>query len=103
MKVSTIILHDFMDLTDKIPGEVEQIGAGQFHSFFITKDKKLYGCGLNEHGELGFKSSTKGHCSEKVIEIKLQDSSEKLRVEISSVHSGNLHAVGLCKTFETKS
>ncbi len=43
-------VHDFFDLTDMIPEEVVQIACGSFHSMFLGKSGKLYGCGSNSEG-----------------------------------------------------
>mmetsp|Transcript_5247 Transcript_5247/g.3965 ORF Transcript_5247/g.3965 Transcript_5247/m.3965 type:complete len:121 (-) Transcript_5247:146-508(-) len=39
-----------VEITDKIPGEVVKVRAGAFHSLFLTKDNKLFGCGKNSKG-----------------------------------------------------
>ena len=33
---SQLITHEFIEITDKIPGEVAQIACGSFHSIFLT-------------------------------------------------------------------
>ena len=39
--------------------QIVRVGAGAFHSLFLTEDGKVYGCGKNTQGELGLDSKMK--------------------------------------------
>jgi alpha-tubulin suppressor-like RCC1 family protein len=79
--VSDIKHYSFIELTDKIPGEVEQLYAGKFFSMFVTKDKKVFACGLNESGQLGFKSAnSKNTCQGTPVEVKLSETEDGKKV-----------------------
>ena len=100
-KVSGLIQWDFVELTDKITGEVVQMSAGSFHSLFVTADKKLYSCGKNTKGQLGFKSADKS--IEKPTEVRFTPappSDKGFTVELVSAHAGSLYTVALCRTHD---
>jgi alpha-tubulin suppressor-like RCC1 family protein len=35
------------------PTEVVALAAGEYHSMFVTASGTAFGCGLNDHGQLG--------------------------------------------------
>ncbi len=83
-------------MTDKFPGPVGLISAGSLHSLFVTTDHKLYGCGKNDSGQLGFKSANPNQGPP--VEIKFTSQSDKFKVELASVQGGSLYSLALCKT-----
>lgn len=70
-KYTSLISHEFQDLSPLFPEEVVQISSGSLHSLFLTKSKRLFGCGKNSKGQLGFRSPAK--FEGKPIEIKVGD------------------------------
>jgi len=80
---------------------VAQISAGSLHSLFITKDGRVFGCGSNSKGQLGFKSDESNKLVGKPVEIKIAQvaaSSEKLNANIISVKGGSLYSMAICRT-----
>jgi alpha-tubulin suppressor-like RCC1 family protein len=97
--VTSIISYQFTELTHHFPDEIAQISAGSLHSLFLTKiEKKVYGCGSNSKGQLGFKSDASNKLQGKPIEIKIGTAADKLKVDLVSVHSGSLYSMALATT-----
>lgn len=48
------------------PCEIKQIEAGKSHLLILTNDGKVYGCGNNDHGQLGLGSQ---NYFEKFVEL----------------------------------
>jgi alpha-tubulin suppressor-like RCC1 family protein len=66
---------------------------------FVTKtDKKVFGCGYNSKGQLGFKSDPSSKSVGKPVEVKIGSSVDKLKVEVVKVHSGSLYSMAVCRT-----
>ena len=66
---------------------------------FVTKtDKKVFGCGYNSKGQLGFKSDPSSKSVGKPVEVKIGSSVDKLKVEVVQVHSGSLYSMAVCRT-----
>lgn len=76
-KISKLIYHDFIELTDTIEGQVSQISAGSFHSLFLTCDNRVFGCGKNSKGQLGFKPTSTNKIQGVPKEIKFINPAEK--------------------------
>jgi alpha-tubulin suppressor-like RCC1 family protein len=71
---------------------VDSLSAGSLHSLFLTKSKKLFGCGKNSKGQLGFRSTGKG--VDKPIEIKFGSPQKE---ELMSFAAGSLFSMALCR------
>jgi alpha-tubulin suppressor-like RCC1 family protein len=66
---------------------------------FVTKtDKKVFGCGYNSKGQLGFKSDASSKSVGKPVEIKIGSPADKLKVDVVRVHSGSLYSMAVCRT-----
>jgi alpha-tubulin suppressor-like RCC1 family protein len=72
------------------------VHAGAFTSFFVTKDKRLFGCGLADSGELGFKpKSSKEKFRGAPEQIKIID--EKQTMELKAFYTGSNHSLALAR------
>lgn len=91
-KISKIVSFEFTELTNKFPQEILSISAGSLHSLFLTKDRRLYGCGRNSKGQLG--SITSAKTLGEPIQIKIPDSN---KLEIVSMSGGSLYSMALCR------
>lgn len=98
-KISNMHQHNYIELTEKFPQPVEQISAGSLHSLFVTRDKKLYACGNNNEGQLGFKSTAK--VIGNPTEVKFANPQDKLSVELVQAFGGSLYSMALCRTADT--
>eukprot|EP00347_Sterkiella_histriomuscorum_P020502 403337553 len=86
-------LYDFVELTDLFSEEVTQIATGSLHSLFITISGKLYGCGQNSEGQLGFDWETKKEKLQKeVVQINVPNSKN---ITISDIKCGSLFSMML--------
>lgn len=64
-----------VDITEKIPGEIKQIGTGSNSSFVVTESNKVYAWGYNPYGNLGFGDDT---APLEPTEVKLDLGKDKL-------------------------
>jgi alpha-tubulin suppressor-like RCC1 family protein len=67
----------------------------------VTKTGKVYGCGSNSKGQLGFKGDASNKLIGKPVEIKIvqeAQTSEKLKAEVISVKGGSLYSMAICRT-----
>jgi alpha-tubulin suppressor-like RCC1 family protein len=59
---------------------------------YVTNDKKVFACGQNESGQLGFKSAnSKNTCSGTPVEVKLSeiDNGKKVQYEVTKLALGD--------------
>ena len=97
--ITTITNYQFTELTHHFADEIVNISAGSLHSLFLTKtERKVFGCGSNTKGQLGFKSDSSNKLVGKPVEIKVGSPGDKLKVDVVSVHSGSLYSMALART-----
>ena len=92
-KQTSLVSHEFQDLSNLLPEPIKTISAGSYHSLFITASNKLYGCGKNSKGQLGFKSTTEKF-EPKPVEIKVGDPQKE---EVISAVAGSLYSMALTR------
>jgi alpha-tubulin suppressor-like RCC1 family protein len=100
---SKLITYGMVEISDMFPTEVSQISAGSFHSLFVTKDDKLYGCGRNNKGQLGFRGqgvNPKVQAPPVEIKVPLAEKGFKVQGGVKRVYGGSLYSMALCRTAE---
>eukprot|EP00347_Sterkiella_histriomuscorum_P000877 403374181 len=96
------VLFDFQELTSMLvdsktndPIEIQQIAAGSLHTLILGKDGKLYGCGKNSKGQLGFKN--KGKADKYILSpIELQIPKGQ-KEKIKDIKCGSLYSMAICQ------
>jgi len=83
------IPHEITDLADK---NITQIACGYNYTIFLASDGKVYGCGDNEHGQLGLADITTRYFPARILHF---DNLYSTGITITQIACGTNHTIFL--------